>query len=130
IKPEYDAYKNFSIDSKRADTLRKIGFGIANCVNKDGIARGTSVLAMLGEGKENDFVIRDRAAANYSFDKGISTQDYPSSLMGTIALIRQSYYDADWYKNGGYKKEYNASLDSWSQTQNLPQIFDAGDKQN
>jgi imidazolonepropionase-like amidohydrolase len=130
IKPEYDAYKNFNSDARRADTLRRIGFGTVNCINKDGIARGTSVLTMLGDGRENDFVIRDKATTNYSFDKGISTQDYPSSLMGAIALIRQSYYDAQWYKNGGYKKEYNISLDAWNQIQNLPQIFDAGDKQN
>jgi hypothetical protein len=31
--------------------------------------------------------------------------------MGAIALIRQTYYDAQWYKSGGYKKEYNISLD-------------------
>jgi len=130
IKPEYDAYKNFNADTRRADTLRRIGFGTVNCINKDGIARGTSVLAMLGDGRENDFVIRDRTTANYSFDKGTSTQDYPTSLMGAIALIRQSYYDAQWYKNGGCKKEYNISLDAWNQVQNLPQIFDAGDKQN
>src|SRR4029079_18111943 len=108
----------------------KIGFGTINSIYKDGIARGTSVIAMLGEGKENDFVLRDRAAANYSFDKGISTQDYPSSLMGSIALLRQTYYDAQWYANGGYKKEYNISLDAWNKTQNIPQIFEAGDKQN
>ena len=130
IHAEFDAIKNFAADNKKAEELRKLGFGVVNAINKDGIARGTSVLVTLGEGKENDIVIRDRVAANYSFDKGTSTQDYPGSLMGTIALLRQTYYDAQWYMNGGYKKEYNISLDAWNKTQNLPQIFDAGDKQN
>jgi imidazolonepropionase-like amidohydrolase len=130
IHSDYDAYKNFSADAKKAEELRKLGFGTVNSVFKDGIARGTSVLAVLAEGKENDIVVRDRAAAHYSFDKGSSTQDYPGSLMGAIALLRQTYYDAQWYAAGGYKKEYNISLDAWNKNQNLPQIFDAGDKQN
>ncbi|MCX6290304.1 MAG: amidohydrolase family protein [Bacteroidetes bacterium] len=130
IRSEYDAFKNFSVDQKKSEELRKLGFGAVNIINKDGIARGTSALVTLGEGKENDVVIRDRCAANYSFDKGTSMQDYPESLMGAIALLRQTYYDAQWYSNGGYKKEFNISLDAWNATQSLPQIFDAGDKQN
>jgi imidazolonepropionase-like amidohydrolase len=130
IRSEYDAYKNFTADSKKADDLRKLFFGAVVCVNRDGIARGTSALVTLGDGRDNDIVIRDRAAANYSFDKGSSPQDYPSSLMGTIALLRQTYLDAQWYINGGYKKEYNISLDSWNKNQDMPQVFEAGDKQN
>ncbi len=130
IRAEYDAYKNFSADNKKAEDLRKIGFGSVNSISRDGIARGTSVVATLGEGKENEIIIKDRATANYSFDKGTSTQDYPESLMGSIALLRQTYLDVQWYVNGGYKKEYNISLDAWNKTQNLPQIFEAGDQQN
>jgi imidazolonepropionase-like amidohydrolase len=130
IRSEYEAHKIFSADSKKADEMRKMFFGAVVAVYQDGIARGTSALVSLGDGKENDFYIKDKVAANYSFDKGSSPQDYPSSLMGTIALIRQTYYDAQWYLNGGYKKEYNISLDAWNKTQDLPQVFEAGDKQN
>jgi imidazolonepropionase-like amidohydrolase len=130
IRAEYEAHKNFSAEPKEADELRKMFFGAVVSVNRDGIARGTSAIVSLGDGNENDFFIKDRAAANYSFDKGSSSQDYPSSLMGTIALLRQTYYDAQWYINGGYKKEYNISLDAWNKIQDLPQVFEAGDKQN
>jgi len=96
VRAEYDAYKNFNADSKKADELRKLGFGSVMSINRDGIVRGTSALVVLGSGRENDLVIRDRAAASLSFDPGTSTQDYPGSLMGAIALIRQTYYDAQW----------------------------------
>jgi imidazolonepropionase-like amidohydrolase len=128
IKAEYDAYKLFNVDAKKAEELRKLGFGTVMSINKDGIVRGTSVLTLLGTGKENDLIVKDKAAASFSFDKGSSTQDYPGSLMGAIALIRQTYYDAQWYKNGGYTKEYNISLETFNAMQNLPQVFDAGDK--
>jgi imidazolonepropionase-like amidohydrolase len=130
IHSDYDAYRNFVADAKHAEELRKLGFGAVMCIYRDGIVRGTSVLALTGNGKENDLIIKDKAAVNYSFDKGSSTQDYPGSLMGSIALLRQTYYDADWYKNGGYLKEYNITLDAFNKNRTLPQVFEAGDKQN
>ncbi|HNP47622.1 MAG TPA: amidohydrolase family protein [Bacteroidia bacterium] len=130
VRAEFDAYRNFTAEPKKAEELRKLGFGTVLSVYRDGIVRGTAAATLLGEGKENDLILRDRAAAVYSFDKGSSTQDYPSSLMGSIALLRQTYYDAQWYMNGGYKKEFNITLDAFNKLQKLPQIFDAGDKQN
>ncbi|MBL0105645.1 MAG: hypothetical protein IPP51_18795 [Bacteroidetes bacterium] len=104
VRSEYEAHKNIVVDTKKADEMRRMGFGTVNSIMRDGILRGTSTVILLGDGRENDLIIRDRAAANYSFDKGSSTQDYPSSLMGSIALIRQSFYDAKWYEDGGYKE--------------------------
>ncbi len=130
VRPEYEGYENFTADAKKADELRKLGFGSVLCVNKDGIFRGTSPFVLLGDEKENDMMLLDRAASQLSFSKGTSTQDYPSSLMGSIALIRQTYYDAQWYKNGGYREQYNISLDALNKQQELPQVFEAGDKQN
>ena len=130
IRAEYDAFENFNADSKKAEELRKLGFGTVMCINRDGIMRGTSVLALLGTGKENDLILRDKAASNFSFDKGLSTQDYPSSLMGAIALIRQTYYDAQWYRAGGNLQEFNITLEAFNQQENLPIVFEAGDKQN
>jgi imidazolonepropionase-like amidohydrolase len=46
--------------------------------------------------------------------------------MGAIALIRQTYLDAAWYKSLTEKKEYNIALEGWNNAQSLPQIFEAG----
>jgi len=130
VRPEYDAYKEFTNDDKKAEELRKLGFGTVMSVYKDGIVRGTSVLSLLGEEKENELILKNQAASNFSFNKGSSTQDFPNSLMGAIALIRQTYLDAQWYSEGGWKEEYNISLEAFNRLSNLPQVFDAGDKQN
>ena len=130
VRAEYDANRNFNADPKKAEELRKLGFGTVLSVNRDGIVRGTSVLALLGNERENDLIIKDLAAANFSFDKGSSTQDYPSSLMGAIALIRQTYFDAEWYKDGGNKKEMNITLDAFNKLKALPQVFETSDKQD
>ena len=123
IRPETEVRSIFSIDSKKADDLRKAGFGSVNVINRDGIARGTSAAVTLNDGKENEVMLNDQTAANYSFNRGTSSNDYPSSLMGSIALLRQTYLDAAWYKT--QKEEYNISLEQFNKQQTLPQLFEA-----
>ena len=125
IHTDFNANKNFTVNNAGAEDLRKQGFGTVLAHKKDGIARGTGTLVTLGSAKENEVVVKGEAGAFYSFNKGSSTQDYPSSLMGTIALLRQTYYDAQWYRTSTDKKEYNINLEEWNKQQALPQIFDA-----
>ena len=47
--------------------------------------------------------------------------------MGTLALLHQSYLDAEWYAQGQYK-EYNRSLEAWNELQDYPQFFEVRDK--
>jgi imidazolonepropionase-like amidohydrolase len=128
IRPETEVRSMFTIDTKKAEELRKAGFGSVNSLNHDGIARGTSAAVSLSDEKENKIMLKDRSAANYSFNKGSSQNDYPTSLMGSIALLRQTYYDAQWY--GKQKEEYNISLEEFNKQQSLPQIFEADGWQN
>ncbi len=123
LKPEYNAAANFVVDDKKADEFRKNGFGAVLSIQRDGIARGSAALVLLTDQSENEAIIKANAAAAYSFKKGSSTQDYPSSLMGTIALLRQTYIDVDWYRNA-ITKDYNISFESWNNNSKLPQIFD------
>src|SRR4029078_10315793 len=97
---------------------------------RDGIARGTGTLVTLSNEKENLVILKEKASAHYSFNKGSSTQSYPNSMMRRIALLRQTSLDAQWYKNKPATEGTNLSLEAWNQNQNLPQIFDANDKWN
>jgi imidazolonepropionase-like amidohydrolase len=128
IKPEMSAKSIFHVNSTTAADLKRFGFGTVNTLIHDGIARGTSSVVGLADDRDNFVMINDVASANYSFSKGTAATNYPSSLMGTIALIRQTYYDAQWYKN--QKEEYNISLDEFNKTQSLPQVFEASDPQS
>lgn len=129
IKSEVNAFELFSTDEKKAETLRAQGFGTIVAHQQDGIARGTGVAVALVNDKENVAIIKDKVAAFYSFSKGTSTQSYPTSIMGSVALLRQTFLDADWYnKNKPEKEGANKSLEAWNNNKTLPQIFDAGDK--
>ncbi|MDN5205557.1 amidohydrolase family protein [Fulvivirgaceae bacterium BMA10] len=126
IKAEFNASEAFTASGKEAEKLRKAGFGAVLSFRPDGIARGTSTFVTLGEGTDNNLMLSSKVAAHYSFNKGTSTQMYPTSMMGSIALLRQTYLDADWYKGLQNKPFSDQSLNAWINTQNLPQIFDAG----
>ena len=128
IRPEVKANEIFKVDEKAAKEFWEIGFGTVLSHQKDGIARGTSVLVTLNDERENEVVLKDNVSAHYAFSKGSSLQAYPSSLMGSIALIQQTFHDANWYKDVQYVEEYNISLDHWNKTQNLPQIFETRDR--
>lgn len=127
IRPEYAAREHFAADGAEAEILRKLGFGAVLSHNKDGIARGSSVFVTLGEERDNKELIKEEAATHYSFNKGSSGNDYPTSLMGAIALLRQTWYDADWYEAGGREEASNLSLEAFQKNKTLPRFFEAED---
>lgn len=128
LKTEFKAHEHFKVDEKTAKALRKSGFGAVLAHRPDGISRGTATLVALGEERPHLMILEKEAGHVLSFQRGKSTQTYPRSLMGIMALLRQTYFDSDWYQKGGKKEETNLSLDAWNEVQNLPQIFSVGDK--
>ncbi|MDA0196549.1 MAG: amidohydrolase family protein [Bacteroidetes bacterium] len=129
IKSHYKAGNEFVANDKSADELRKIGFGAVLTFREDGIARGNSAFVTLGS-NSNEVVLTENAAAHYSLNKGTSMQHYPVSIMGFISLLRQTYLDAAWYSQFNPRPFKDQSLETWIDSQNLPQIFDAGDWMN
>lgn len=128
IKAETDAVTLLATDPAKAKSLRDIGFGTVLTHQKDGIVRGTGAAVTLSDLKENLNIVKDRASAHYSFSKGTSTQSYPGSLMGSIALLRQTFLDAAWYKSNPLAEGVNLSLAAFNNNLGLPQIFEANDK--
>ena len=128
IKPEVNASDVFDSDEAAAKNFRANGFGAVFTHVKDGIARGTGAVVTLATENNNQALLKTKAAAVYSFEKGSSTQSYPSSLMGSIALLRQTYIDAKWYQTKPVGEGANLSLEAWNNIQNIPQIFAADEK--
>lgn len=124
IKAEFAAAEVFQMDDKAAAGMRKLGFGSTQTLRKDGLARGTSALVSLGTGSDNELVLHHKVGAQYSFAKGTSTQDYPVSTMGFIALLRQTYLDGQWYSQFDHPPFTDITLNAWLANQSLPQFFE------
>ncbi|MDX1632388.1 MAG: amidohydrolase family protein, partial [Thermoanaerobaculia bacterium] len=99
-------------DDETASKLRKQGITSVHSSKMDGIFRGRGFVTGLREGLANEVVRRPHGLHLLSWDKGSSEQSYPSSLMGSIALIRQTLLDADWYRRARDAHRRNPSLDS------------------
>lgn len=131
VMPENNAIDKFNYDSKKADELIKAGFGVVNTHIQDGIIRGTGTLVALNNNDGNEVRVLDTKSAQYlSFSKSLtSNQAYPSSIMGSMALLRQMYLDADWYAKGNSKTK-DLSLEALNSNKQLVQIFEAGSRAN
>lgn len=129
VMPETHAVDAYSYDDKSAGDLREIGFGVVNSHVQDGIARGTGVLiALAKEGNDAERILEDVSGQYFSFDRSIAKlQSYPSSLMGSMALLRQMYHDASWYGSGNVATT-DRSLEALIANRGLVQFFAAGDK--
>src|SRR5690606_19584557 len=136
IHAEHSWVNQFKPDSKAAAELRKLGFTAAQSARFDGIFRGQAFVSALTEGLPNELILNPNGPQFMAFSKGSSKQSYPSSLMGSIALIRQTLSDANWY-NQAYGKtdvryfnepiEFNAALQSLNNISQQGAIFETSD---
>ncbi|CUS88619.1 Imidazolonepropionase [Candidatus Kryptonium thompsonii] len=116
------AINEFSPDPKEAEKLRAQGFVAVLSVPTEGIFKGKSVLVTLADDKSpNNVAIKPQVAHHIAFVLGFGRDIYPNSLMGNIALIRQTFLDAQWYasawdafyKNPSLQRpEVNSSLEA------------------
>lgn len=112
----------FAPDKKAAKSYLKNGFTSVQTAKHDGILQGRGLTVSLADGIANELVYNPQTQHFASFNKGSSVQDYPSSLMGSIALLRQTFSDANWYEKSQGKSvtlagdniEYNAALNAIS----------------
>lgn len=85
-------------DSTRRVALRSLGFGTALAVPKQGIFRGKASVLNLGDVGVRDRVLRADLVQAVGFQRSFQLGGmYPNSAMGTVALMKQTLMDADWY---------------------------------
>ena len=131
VMPEQDVMASFKYDSKSATELHKLGFGVVNTHMPDGIVRGTGALIALNNDADNSLrVVDGETTQHFSFRKSVkSRQSYPSSIMGSMALLRQMYNDAKWYAGGNVDTK-DLSLEALNKNTSLLQIFEADSRAN
>ena len=128
IRPETSAAAVFDPSADAAKALRKAGFGAVLTHVQDGVVRGTGAVVLPLEDPREALLAPD-ASFHMSFRKGSSSQNYPSSLMGATALLRQTHLDAAWYAEAaprGMAGGTNLSLDAFVRASELPRVFSAG----
>lgn len=125
IHPEYQYHPEIPLKNKVKEDLLASGFGLANIHQRDGIMRGYGQLILIGVDQPNTATIKPQSAAHYSFARGTSDVSYPTSHIGAVALLRQSFYDADWYVgNTSVTKESTPAFDEIKKQASATCIFE------
>jgi len=129
IRPEQEAALDYKKNEKEAKKLLKMGIGFAVTHHHDGIVRGSGAMVALGNVPDEKAVIHSNVGLFFSFNKGSSKQSYPSSLTGSIALLRQTLYDGQYYAEYKDQLPVHLSLQKFNQQWNqIPHVFDVRDE--
>ena len=102
IHPEWrtiDHLLPFEQDGDRSlDKYHKAGFTMALTTPEDGILQGRSAaVLLLADLEVPRMTVDDNVALHVAFERGSFGQGYPTSLMGTVAAVRQAFFAARRY---------------------------------
>ncbi|MBR7747517.1 amidohydrolase family protein [Undibacterium baiyunense] len=120
VRPEQDVASQLELRADEIKAVRELGFTTVLAAPSAGIFRGQSALLNLnGNDNAKSVVLNARVAQHMAneleFGRGAG---YPGSLMGVIAQVRQTFYDAQWYQRATESKlkqerpQLNESLDA------------------
>ncbi|MBN1293172.1 MAG: amidohydrolase family protein [Candidatus Latescibacteria bacterium] len=107
VRPDRKASALLKVDEKAQQKMRKNGITAVLTFPRKGILRGEGALVLLCDSGPNFAVLKESAAQSIALYE--STRDYPQSLQGRIALIRQTILDTQWYDTAW--ERYNAAPD-------------------
>src|SRR5688572_1512220 len=130
ITPERTMAETYSYDAGTMKSLRELGFTAGNVVPEKGVVRGVSALVLFDDEGPNKSIHRKAVAQHVGFEVSSQSADaFPRSLMGAIAAVRQSFFDAQNYaRNGETRRSVNLALEALAPaaTGEMPVIFEPG----
>ncbi len=96
-------HPDFAFDGRhwpfeKVEAHRRAGFTTAVIAPETGLLRGRSVLVNLGEGGLSTNLVRENVAQHAHLNARAPNGVYPQSLMGSVALFRQTMLDAAWQR--------------------------------
>ena len=116
----HDAHWNFKVharhelsqlykpDEKKLKDLHRLGFTAAHIVPDSGIFQGQTALVQLNN---VGTVLSSTVAQDIAYEvDGWGSDKYPNALLGVVALMRQTFIDANWYKTASEKTDQYPQL--------------------
>ncbi|UCC40808.1 MAG: hypothetical protein JSV96_05030, partial [Candidatus Aminicenantes bacterium] len=114
--PDVLAFKLLKPKKSTIESFRKIGVTTILVAPKKGIFVGQSVLLNLNGEKPETMVVKNPVALHVDFSTARGL--YPATVMGTMAFLRQSFLDAEYYR--AYKSLYAKSAKGMKRPESNP----------
>jgi hypothetical protein len=93
------------VQDRVADTYRRLGFAVVAAVPTSGILRGRGAVVSFNDGPPESRVVASEAGQYVSLEPerfdfaNFFRASYPSSKMGAVAMVRQGFLDAAWWRD-------------------------------
>jgi imidazolonepropionase-like amidohydrolase len=133
LRPEVTVLDQLQITADTFDQQRNAGITTALTAPRMGVFIGQSALINLGSDSPEKLILKSPFSLNVGFTS--ARGGYPGSLMGVFAFLRQSFLDAQHYRDewarynksprGAKRPQVNKSLDALQPviTGDIPVIF-------
>ena len=136
---ETRAIDDLAVKDSVADGYRKMGFAVVAAAPASGVLRGRGAVVSLGQGPLAGRVLDAGSGQYVALEPETEGTEYPVSKMGAVAMARQAFLDAAWWREasaaysaqttGRARPRYDASVAALlpaAQGQEVV-VFDAGD---
>jgi imidazolonepropionase-like amidohydrolase len=145
VRAEQDVAQQLDWKADDVRAMRELGFTAVLATPASGVFRGQGALLAMGGSATpgagfdaKSQVIAARATQHLAHEVNLGREAYPNSLMGAIALVRQTLFDARWHGRAlaattpGERVEPNASLEALLPMLEgrQPAIYTADDEQD
>ena len=109
VSPQVKISESIGETAPDASKLRSQGIAVRLIAPKGGIVKGSSCVMLTGQASKGRNLLSANAwqHLNLTVPRGGSRARYPNSPMGAVALLRQAFHDATWYKRAW--SAYNAT---------------------
>ncbi len=131
VSPQVNVSDSIEETIPDAAKLRSQGIAVRLIAPKGGIVKGSSCVMLTGAASKGRNLLSENVwqHLNLTVPRGGSRARYPNSPMGAVALLRQAFLDAAWYKQVWSAYKATPQLDRPDQNIALQVLGDAIDSQ-
>ena len=124
-RPERSAAAVLDYKPADAQPLRELGFAAVHSIPQAGILAGRgALLSLVADAPRRDALLMPDTVQVFGLDFQFG-QEYPGSLMGSLALIRQTLLDARWYAQSQASRNGPPSAERLQHSQSLSALAPA-----
>ena len=128
VRPQLRVAGQYRRDLKANAAARKMGVTAQLVAPAGGVLKGAGSVVLTSDVEQSQVVVRADVTQHIrlTVDRGRDT--YPKSPMGAVALARQAFYDADWYRQAHRAAANDSTLSRPVRNDALQALNDARDQ--
>ena len=111
VQPQLRVTESYEVEKSANEAYRKSGFVARLVAPQSGQIKGVSAVVSTADGEATERTLRAEVALHATLTVSRrGRDDFPGSPMGAFALVRQTFYDVQWYRDAWRAYRANPGL--------------------